>query len=727
MQKFSLVAVLLLFSTLFVHAQNATLRGVVTQTSNKQPLPGANVYFSGTTLGTATNNKGEYRIKNLKPGSYELCFSFSGFHRIKKQVNLVPGENTISIEMEESKKNLGEIVVTGTGTAHHLATAPVPTELFSKKAVVSTGATEFTELMSNLSPSFDFAPGVMGSFITLNGLSNDFILILVDGKRLYGDVGGMNDLNRINPDNIERIEVLKGAASLLYGSDAIAGVVNIITKRSKQNIHVSNTSRIRDYSTFQQNNSVDLNLGRFSLQSTFSRKRSDGWQLSKFEKDDDELVETDAMGQNAYEDYTFSNRLGINITNQLSVYGGISVYEKDVFVPVSVKTYGYYYDDKAFEAGAKWLLKGRNFISFDYNYDKYRYYYRYNQEYKSYAKDEKSINNDQRMNNFRLKYVHKFSKNNKLTLGGDYLREKMVSENRLLDGEADANTTAFYAQEELTFFRNLDIVAGLRVVKHKEFGGAVTPKISALYKWNNINLRGTYGHGFKAPTVKELYYDYERRGTVYMGNTDLDPQKSRYYSSGIEFHNSFLTASVTAYINAVDGLITYETVDLLPGDKDKGIKKRRQHYNIDEAKTKGVDFMLNAKLGHGFTAGGGYSLVEAKDEISKERLDGVAKHYGNVRLAYDHSWKVYHLNANILGRMQDEKSYDNGEDNAKAYNIWKLTTNHRFTSLGAFVVELSAGIDNIFDFVDDSPYGSHYGTINPGRTFFMGLKVNFAK
>ena len=139
----------------------------------------------------------------------------------------------------------------------------------------------------------------------------------------------------------------------------------------------------------------------------------------------------------------------------------------------------------------------------------------------------------------------------------------------------------------------------------------------------------------------------------------------------------------------------------------------------------GIDFMLNAKLGHGFTAGGGYSLVDAKDESNDVRLEGVAKHYGNVRLAYDRTWKAYHLNANILGRMQDEKFYDDG--NAKAYNIWKLTTNHRFANLGAFIVELSVGVDNIFDFVDDSPYGSHYGTLTPGRTFFMGLKVNFAK
>ena len=148
---------------------------------------------------------------------------------------------------------------------------------------------------------------------------------------------------------------------------------------------------------------------------------------------------------------------------------------------------------------------------------------------------------------------------------------------------------------------------------------------------------------------------------------------------------------------------------------------------MEESRSQGFDILLNAKLGAGFTVGGGYSYVDAKDLIADERLDGVAQNYGNVRAAYDHSWKSYHVNANIMGRLQDEKSYDNGDDNAKGYNTWKLTTNHRFTNIGAFILEASIGVDNIFDYVDDSPYGSHYGTISPGRTIFAGLTINFAQ
>lgn len=136
---------------------------------------------------------------------------------------------------------------------------------------------------------------------------------------------------------------------------------------------------------------------------------------------------------------------------------------------------------------------------------------------------------------------------------------------------------------------------------------------------------------------------------------------------------------------------------------------------------------MNANLGSGFTLSGGYSFVDAKDLTTDERLDGVAQHYGNVQFAYSRSWKKYSFNANIIGRIQDEKSYDNGKDNAKSYDIWKLTTNQRFLNLGSFILEAQLGVDNIFNQVDDSPYGSHYGTINPGRTFFAGITINFAK
>ena len=719
---------LLVFSLVGARAQKAVLCGHVKLKGTEVALAGANVYISGTTIGGATNNKGDYCLPKLQVGSYDIIVSFSGYKHVKQTVSLNEGENVLDVELEPSSLDLGEIVITGTGTAHHLKTAPVPTELIGKKLVSTIAATDFSELMTSVTPSFDFSPSAMGSFMTLNGLGNDYILVLVDGKRMYGDVGGQNDINRINPDDIERIEVLKGASSLLYGSDAIAGVVNIITKKSKRRFDFSNTSRIKKYHTWQQNNSLDLNLGKFSLNSSLSMKQSDGWQLSAFEQDKDgNLDSTDAMAVNAYEDFTWRNTLRFRPTKKMELYVSNTLYNKDVYRPESYKKYGYYYEDRAYSAGAKYKLNKKDYITLDYDYDNYLYYYRYNQDYSSYKEGELVEQNDQRMNNLRLKYVDKISKKNTLTLGADYLLEQMFSEGRLVDGEASASTISIYAQDEMTILEDLDIVAGVRAVKHNEFGSAFTPKLSLLYKLNDFNFRASYGWGFKAPTIKELYYAYEKSGTLYMGNTDLDPQKSQFSSLGVEYHHSVFTAGISAYINNIDGMIDYQTVDSIAGDAANGIEKRRQHYNIEEARSAGIDFIFEAQIGYGFSLGAAYSYVDAMNLSSDVPLENVAQHYANVHLAYDQQFNNYHLNVNLSGRYQDEKFYE-GEPNAKAYQLWKLTTNHRISNIGGVILEGAVGIDNIFDYVDDTPYGSytHTGTLNPGRSLFASIKFNFS-
>ncbi|WP_461638198.1 TonB-dependent receptor [Labilibaculum euxinus] len=739
-KNYILIGLFILVSQSLV-AQVGTLSGAVTEKDGTNPLIGANVYFHGTTIGAATNSDGFYSFRNLKVGEYEIVVSYSGYGRKKEIIEIKEGANTIDFQLNKSERELGEVVVTGTGTPHHLKSAPVQTELISSKMVKAVSASGFDDLMTGISPSFDFTPGSMGAFMQLNGLGNDYILVLVDGKRMYGDVGGQNDINRINPDDIERIEVVKGASSSLYGSEAIAGVINVITKKSKRKIYAESNSRLSEHGNRQYFNKVGLNLGRFSSLTTYSRKESDGWQLSKFEIDDDMgnddpsddvLVVTDAKQVNAFEDYTISQRFDFAATNKLSVYAMGSKYEKDVLQPITVKKYGYYYNDFSYSAGAKCLINKKDYITLDFNSDQFKYYYKYNQNDISsksgktlHSIREKVLNTDQKREDVNLKYVFSLKKAHQFTLGGEYVNESLKSEGRLVNAKEDAYTLSAFAQDEIKLIKNLSLVAGVRYVKHKEFGNDFTPKLSTLYKFNNFNFRATYAKGFKAPTLKELYYHYEKAGNLYLGNTDLDAQKSDYYSFSAEYIVSKLSLSLSAYQNSIDDMIAYQTVETSAADKADGIKKTRQHYNIGETKSQGIDFLFNVKVGGGFTLGGGYSYVDAMNETDDIRLENVAQNYANFRLLYDRNWKDYALNVSLIGRIQDEKFYE-GEKNADGYNLWKLTTSHRFTSAGTSL-EITAGVDNIFDYVDDSPYGSHYGTLNPGRTVFIGCNIKFAK
>ncbi len=713
-----------LFFSLSLQAQQATISGKVVDVENSNPIHAVNIYLENTNIGTITDRSGEFKIKNVPLGDYRIIVSTVGLKRIKQDITVREGINRFDFSLEKSTEALGAVVVTGTATPHHLKRAPVQTQLISSDEIKTSAPSDFNELMLNVNPSVDLTPGSMGAFLTMNGLANDFVLILIDGKRMYGDVGGHSDLNRINPDDVERIEIVKGASSSLYGSDAIAGVINVITKKSKNKINVSNATRYKQYNTFQQNNSIDLNLGKLKSSTSFSHKRTDGWQLSPYELDDDSLVATDKKAQNAYKDYTFYQKLSYAVTKKLEVYAQGSFYKKDVLYPESVKKYGFYFEDKQLSAGAKYLLQGKDYISVDYNRDQFKYFYKYNQDYKNYSEGDLKINNDQILDNVHVKYFNQIGETNRLIVGLDYMNEKMISEDRLIDGKADANTISLYAQDEMNFFKKLDIVVGGRLIQHKEFGLRFTPKATLLYNLKNFNFRASYGKGFKAPTVKELYYNYEKRGTVYMGNTDLKPQTSDYYSVGVEYINNRISTSVNVYRNNVKNLIAYQTIDLLPGDQDNGIKRRRKHFNIEDVQTQGVDVSLNAKLPYGFVVGAGYSYVDAMNLTKNIRLERIASNYGNMSLAYNHVWGFYALNATLLGRIQDEKFYEDG--NAKAYNLWKLSTTHTFSNLGNVDLSFTAGIDNITDYVDDSPYGSHYGTLSPGRTYFVGLIINFA-
>ena len=179
--------------------------------------------------------------------------------------------------------SLQEVVVTGTGTQHLLRTAPVQTEVITRRDLEQYGGRSIEEILGGLSASFDFSEDDMGSQMQMNGLGNSYILLLVDGKRLHGDNGGENDLGQIDPARIERIEIVKGAASALYGSDAIAGVINIITRRQESNLQIENDTRGGSYGDLRQHNGVGLSIGPVRSFTNFHFRRTDGWRNFEME------------------------------------------------------------------------------------------------------------------------------------------------------------------------------------------------------------------------------------------------------------------------------------------------------------------------------------------------------------------------------------------------------------------------------------------------------------
>ncbi|WP_233562099.1 TonB-dependent receptor plug domain-containing protein [Bacteroides sp. AM16-13] len=665
-----------------------------------------------------------------------------------------------NVAMQDS---IPEIVVTGTGTEHYLKDAPVQTEVISRKMLDSYAGATLEDILSGLCASFDFSAGDMGANMQLGGLGNGYILILVDGKKMHGDVGGQNNLGLIDPARIERIEIVKGAASALYGSDAIAGVVNIILKKHRENILIENTSRGGSYGEFRQSNTVQFKVGKFTSSTNFQLKHSDGWQNTTYEDPNRyEYPITNSINKtvNRYTDWQVAQRFDYQATKDLSLYADGSFYRKRIYRPCGVpdyKTYDFLYRNSSVATGGKLKLKNSNSIMLDVNYDSHAYHYMYtretwDKEYDDSGKEisfpyfpgDKGLQSDQSRLLLQLKGIFNLPYFNRLSVGTDTEINWLDAPRRLDEKDQVSDyTTSFYAQDEWTPIERLNITAGGRLTVNQNFGVRITPKVSALYKLGAFNLRATYSEGFKTPTLKELHYRYIRQMSIIslnLGNTELDPQTSRYVSGGLEYNGTRFSINVTGYCNWVDNMITLVTIPLSQAPGDLVVTydpaRVRQYQNMDDARTYGVD--VNAKWTpvQSLTLTGGYSYLDTEanqydeeDQVMKHVIiDGMAHHRATVSAIWTHAWRRsnYRLGIGVYGRIQSKRYYQD-DGNGKAYNLWRLNTRHQFKLGKRWNAEVNAGIDNIFNYYETTYHSLNYGTTTAGRTFYGSLMIQFGQ
>lgn len=709
-----------------------SLRGRVVD-ENEKPIAGASVWIEYTTIGTSTDLKGEFSLEKVPEGNNLLRISALDYNGARETINR--SNDNILIRMKHSPLKLNEVVVTGTGTINKLKNSPVAIDVISQRELQNTNIPTFENAMIALNPSMSFTPNAMGSYMQLNGLSNRYILVLVDGKKLGGDVGGNVDLNRIDMGNIKRIEILKGAASSLYGSDAIAGVINIITNKPKDLVNFSTETRFSEYGQFTQNANLYLNVGGFSSSTSFQRNQADGWQLNKKEIINDKEVDTDKQAMLRFYSDVFSQRFGYKATKELSMYVEGSLFDKKFKRPVSAYGFDMKYVDYSFGAGAKYLLKNNGLITLDWNTDRFEYFKAYLKETKdkngvTFMPGDEEFVRRQKYNNINLKGTFNAGKFNKVTVGSEYKIDNLYAPADSIGGSRNVYTLAFYAQDEINLFGKLNIVPGVRYIYNETFKNRVTPKVSAMYTLHDFNFRVSYATGFKTPELKQLFMKTEvtskGKTTLSVGNKDLKPESSNYYSVNAEYIKDFLSLAVTGYINNLKNKIDTYEIELTPEEIAEGYNKKSSYHNIGRSHIQGVDFTFNSYLGYNITLGGGYSYVNAKDLDTGKRLQRISRHTGNVNLNWFKDFGLFKSNFNLNGRLQSRRYYDDGDD-ARAYQLWNFATRHTFKSINGLVFEPGLGIENIFDFVDDKPFNRNYATLSPGRTFYASLKIKFSK
>lgn len=652
---------------------------------------------------------------------------------------------------EDLSLMLEEVVVTGTGTEHYLKDAPVQTEVITRRALEQFQARSMEELLAGLSPSLTFHDGSMGSHIQLNGLDNDYILILIDGKRMNGDVGGQNDLNLLNPANIERIEIVKGAASSLYGSDAIAGVINIIMKKHHDKTEFTSTSRVGAYGDVRESASLGLTIGKVKSMTGVNFHHTDGWRNTDLQWNQQQLKPGSTMkAVNRSTNYTLTESLDWNVNDRLSLTASGSYYERWVVRPHGPWSYlpnDFYYRNYGFAAGGKYRLSKRNYLTADLSYDRYGYFYDYKlQEVTDYFKDGDRITyfpgqrikqSVQRQVLGQVKGVFYIGDRHLLNTGFEYLYNHLESPHHIDGDRASVYTLAAYAQEEWTAADDVVLTAGARGTVHKETGFNLSPKIAVLYNKGDFRLRASYALGYKSPTVKELYYNYTATLgggslTAYHGNKDLKAQTSQYASVGAEYAGRKFQASVTAYANFLRNMIELVEINLTAEEKLNEIEKSKMYLNLTQARIWGVDFTFNYQPVQTLTVSGGYSFSDPRaqypdqgaDYMKYIPIDATSQHNATLNASWHHTWSRYRLGLAVYGRYQSVRRYVEDND-ADAFQTWRINTAHTLLGMKKWTLTLNIGVDNLFNYVDRTPFGRNRATTTPGRTVYASALIKF--
>ncbi|MBQ9576075.1 MAG: TonB-dependent receptor [Muribaculaceae bacterium] len=654
--------------------------------------------------------------------------------------------------LTERYYTLNPVVVTGSGHHQRLKSTATPVHVLSSREIKEQGITTLDGALTRMMPQVSMSPNSMGTFLRLNGLGNKYILILINGQKVTGDISNNVDLNRINMARVKRIEVLDGAASSLYGSDAIAGVINIITDQPTRDlVSVTSDTRVSGHGQLTENIALDIYKNGFGSYTSFSRDQADSYRINDVEYVKGSDTETQPTIAPLFTGYR-SNLVGQKFTyapdEHLALNAGIDYSYKITDRPDTRKDitggtdYEMRYKGLRWNVGGIYKFTSRNSLQADFTVDRFRYGKQYDVATKTYAIDDYVQSKKQRSMEAQLKAILGLMKNSTTVLGADWRKDYLTATSGNI--HQNAYTAAAFAQHEMTFFDRLTATVGLRLTYHETFNWHLTPKATLMYAPGNFRVRATYSAGFRAPGLDELYYHYfsvnRGKAQIIFGNQELKPEKSNYFSLNAEYRTNLIAVSVTGYMNRINDMVIRQNIDVdaaslamlqaefpeMTADQAQKLERYSLYKNSDKGDVKGVQVNVSANLFQGFNLSANYVYTYARS-YSDEKwtpLERSFRHAATVAANYYHRWGNYGLNVNINGRLQSKTYYPDYED-APGYGIWNLNTSHSFDGLKHLYLEPSIGIDNIFDKVDRRIDSSRrkYALYSPGRMLVIGLKL----
>jgi outer membrane receptor for ferrienterochelin and colicins len=651
--------------------------------------------------------------------------------------------------------NLNPVVVTGSGHHQRLKSTATPVRVLSSQEIREQGISTFDGALTRMMPQASMAPSSMGTFLRLNGLGNKYILILINGQKLSGDISNNVDLNRINMSRVKRIEVLDGAASSLYGSDAIAGVINIITDQPTQNlINVTSDTRVSGHGVLTESVGLDIFSNGFGSYTSFMHDRADSYRNCDLEYVKGSDTETQQSIAPLFTGYR-SNIIGQKFTyapNQhIALNAGIDYSYKITDRPdtrndiTGGNDYEMRYKGLRWNVGGIYKFTSKNSLQADFVVDRFRYGKEYDVATKTNAIGDYVQSKKQRMMEGQLKAILGLTRNSTTIFGADWRKDYLTA----TSGDIDQNvySVAAYAQHEMKFLNDFTATLGLRLTHHETFSQHLTPKATLMYAPGNFRFRATYSAGFRAPGLDELYYHYfsvnRGKAQISFGNPNLKPEKSNYFSLNAEYRTQMIAVSVTGYLNRINDMVVKQNVDVddasrkmlmaefpeMTQDQADKMVSYALYQNSDKGDVKGVQINVSANVMPGLNLSANYVYTYARSYSNDEWtvLERSIRHAATVAANYHHVWGRYGLTVNLNGRLQSKTYYTGSYEDAPGFGIWNLNTTHSFDVAKWAYVEPSIGVDNIFDKVDRRIDSStrKFALYSPGRMLVVGLKVKF--
>ena len=676
-----------------------------------------------------------------------LTFCLSG------QAQIHQTDNSDSAQVKRTY-NLNPIVVTGSGHHQRLKSTATPVHVLSAQEISEQGITTFDEALTRMMPQASMAPNSMGTFLRLNGLGNKYILILINGQKLSGDISNNVDLNRINMARVKRIEILDGAASSLYGSDAIGGVINIISDQPTSSVcSVTNTTKVSGHGILTESINLDIYKNGFGSYTSFTHDRADSYQNNNLEfvkGSDTETQQTIAPFFTGYRSNIVGQKFTYAPNRHLALNAGMDYYYKITNRPETREDITGGTDYEMRYKGLRWNIGGiykftaKNSLQANFTVDRFRYGKEYDVATKKYAVGDYVQSKKQRTMEGEMKAILGLVEGSTTILGANYRKDYLTATSG--DIHQHAYTLAAYAQHEHRLLRDLTATVGLRYTHHETFGNQFSPKAVLMYAPGNFRFRATYSQGFRAPGLDEIYYRYfsvnRGKAQIIFGNPDLKAELSHYVSLNAEYRSDLLAVSVTGFLNRINDMVVRQDIPVdgtslamlrqeFPEmtDEQAGKLERYSRYqNSDLGDVKGLQMNVSANLFQGFNLSANYVYTYARTKSDEEwtMMERSIRHAATIAANYHHRWGHYSLHVNLNGKLQSKTYYTTYED-APGFGVWNLHTVHTFDGLKRMILQPSIGVDNIFDRVDcriDSA-NRKYALYTPGRMLVVGLKVKF--